>query len=61
MNANTLISVLIHCNSTTTDQKQNATNVLNSLLELRKTTGWTFMLHTAIKRQKKLVNSFNNL
>lgn len=61
MNAQTLISTLIVCNSTTTSQKQNAINVLNSLLELRKKTGWTLMMHRAIKRQRKIVNSFDNL
>ena len=61
MNAQTLISTLITCNSTTTSQKQNATNVLNSLLELRQKTGWSFIIHRAIKRQRKLVNSLDAL
>ena len=61
MNAQTLISTLMTCNSTTTSQKQNATNVLNGLIELRKRTGWSFMMHQAIKQQRKLVNSLDNL
>ena len=61
MNAQTLITTLMTCESTTTSQKQNATNVLNGLIELRQKTGWSFMIHKAIKRQRKLINSLSNL
>ena len=61
MNTQTLILTVMTFASTTTSQKQNATNVLNSLIELRQKTGWSFMIHRAIKRQRKLVDSLSNL
>lgn len=61
MNAQTLISTVMTFASTTTSQKQNAINVLDGLIELRQKTGWSFMIHKAIKRQRKLVNSLDAL
>lgn len=49
---------IIYCASTTEDALQNARNALVKLQDMRKAIGWSFALHKAIRRQKKLLKTW---
>ena len=55
MNAQTILSTVCYCASTTTDELENAKNALNKLYDMRKKCGFSFALYRAIKRQKNLI------
>lgn len=62
MNAQTLILSLTTIEATSTDKVENAENVLNALYRMKRVPGMnTFMVRSAIRKQKKFVESLKKV